>query len=423
MRPFFVFIRSLRVRPPGVCFAVPCQTCAFEPTVLTLRVPAIILGSYKKDIIDVRMSRELLGLFALAIVCIAISPLYRQTGMVRAVNAIEQNTEIIPMKHIAQTKNPKTIVLLSDSFLPVTFAGSELSAYETIKYLRSRGHNITIFVKTWKVPEYDGFKIYPFDTSDEFCRTSILDADAVFFQMDNRLELVQERTKPVFIFIHMVNSYPWLIQQKVNLPIVVVYNSRMTQDTLPTLYENMRMIPYVETQKFRPIRELTIQNNVVCLINCNRNKGVELFNSLAKKMPDIQFLGVKGGYSGQVIEKNPPDNLRYIENQKDITVVFKQIGILVMPSINETWGRTAVEAMASGVPVIHSEAGGLVECVGGAGIMCSRNDEDAWMDAIRRIVGDRAYRERLRQNGFRRVEEINQEQERGRRELASMVER
>ena len=33
MRPFFVFIRSFLVRPPGVFFAVPCQTWALEPTV------------------------------------------------------------------------------------------------------------------------------------------------------------------------------------------------------------------------------------------------------------------------------------------------------------------------------------------------------------------------------------------------------
>ena len=111
-----------------------------------------------------------------------------------------------------------------------------------------------------------------------------------------------------------------------------------------------------------------------------------------------------------------------MENQKDIKVVFRQIGILLMPSKNETWGRTAVEAMASGVPVIHSESAGLVECIGGAGIMCFRDDEDAWVDAIRRILGDRAYRERLRQNGFKRIEEINAEQDRGREELAMKVE-
>lgn len=370
------------------------------------------------------MSRELIGFALLAIACIAISPFYktpvRQLQPKRDIVIIEE-TRATTVKAV----NTKSIVLLSDSFLPTTVAGSELSAYETIKYLRDRGHQISIFVKEWEVPQYDGFKIYKYDLQDSFCKETIVNCDLVFFQMGDdpkSLEIVKNRTKPVYIFIHLVDRYPWLLQQKMSFPISVVYNSHMTQDTLPTLHENMRMIPYVETNRFTSLQGKTIQNDIVCLINCNHNKGGEFFKELAYKMSDVQFLGVKGGYSNQVIDSRPPPNLTYIENQKDIVAVFKKTGILVMPSKNETWGRTAVEAMAAGVPVIHSEAPGLVECVGGAGIMCVHDDKDAWEDAIRRLITDRAYRERIRQYGFNRVEEIKVEQIRGRRELAIKVE-
>jgi glycosyltransferase involved in cell wall biosynthesis len=139
-------------------------------------------------------------------------------------------------------------------------------------------------------------------------------------------------------------------------------------------------------------------------------------------MPNVQFLAVKGAYGEQDIRYPKPHNVVYLENQKDIYNVFNKVGILLMPSHIETWGRTAVEAMASGIPVIHSEAGGLVECVGGAGVLCQRDDIDAWCQAIRRILGDRAYRETLRQNGFRRVSDIEKEQIRGRRELVYKIE-
>jgi glycosyltransferase involved in cell wall biosynthesis len=368
------------------------------------------------------MSRELIGFAILALVCIAISPFYK-TNVIQIskprVQYIEETRSII------KASNAKTIILLSDSFLPTTFAGSELSALETIRYMRDRGHNISIFVKEWEVSEYDGFKIYKYDINDAYCKSAIINSDLVFFQMGDdpkNLEIVKNRNKDVYVFIHVVDRYPWLLQQRMSFPICVVYNSHMSQDTLPTLHDNMRMIPYVETDKFKSLRNKTIQNDVVCLINCNQNKGGELFKELANNMPDVQFLGVKGGYSNQVIDDTPPANLTYIENQKDITTVFKRIGILVMPSKNETWGRTAVEAMAAGVPVIHSESPGLVECVGGAGIMCAHNDKDAWEDAIRRLISDRAYRERIRQYGFTRIEEIQVEQIRGRQELAIKVE-
>lgn len=367
------------------------------------------------------MSRELIGFAVLAVACILISPFYKTVE-----RQIERPRLIEKSRTTVKSSNTKSIILLSDSFLPTTFAGSELSAFETIRYLRERGHTITIYVKEWEVPEYDGFKIYKYDFNDPHCKHAIINCDIVFFQMGgdpkNLEQIANHRTKPVYLFIHMVNSYAWLLQQKVSFPISVIYNSHMTQDTILTLHDNMRMIPYVETDKFKGIRTSTIQNDLVCLINCNQNKGGELFKELAYKMPNVQFMGVKGGYSNQVIDKKPPPNLTYIENQKDITVVFKKIGILVMPSKNETWGRTAVEAMASGVPVIHSEAPGLVECVGGAGIMCANDDIDAWEDAIKRLISDRAYRERIRQYGFKRVEEIQMEQNRGRQELAMKIE-
>jgi glycosyltransferase involved in cell wall biosynthesis len=368
------------------------------------------------------MSRELIGFAMLALVCIIISPLYKTQ---RLYLENPKSLVIEETKIIAKTTNSKSIILLSDSFLPTTFAGSELSAFETIRYLRNRGHTITIYVKEWEVSEYDGFKIYKYDLNDQYCKEAIVNCDFVFFQMGDdpkNLEIIKYRKNPVYVFIHVIDRYPWLLQQKMSFPISVVYNSHMTQDTLPTLHDNMRMIPYVETNGFKNLRDKTIQNDIVCLINCNNNKGGELFKELAHTMPDVQFLGVKGGYSNQVIDKKPPPNLTYIDNQKDITLVFKKIGILVMPSKNETWGRTAVEAMAAGVPVIHSEAPGLVECVGGAGIMCVHDDRDAWEDAIRRLISDRAYKERIRQYGFKRVEETQVEQIRGRQELAIKVE-
>ena len=367
------------------------------------------------------MSRDLLGFAVLALVCILISPFYKTT-----IQRPERNEIVFVETPISiETDSPKTIVLMCDSFLPTTFAGSELSAYETIKYLRSRGHTIIIFVIEWKVSEYDGFKIYNYDPHNEFCKKIIKECDAVFFQMSGeptRLNLIKQRSKPVYVFIRIAGSYGWLLQQRVSFPIIVVYNSHMTQDSLPTLHENMRMIPYVDTSKFKNLRMDTIQNNTVCLINCNKNKGGELLKDLAIRMPNTQFLGVKGGYSNQVIDSKPPPNLTYIENQKDITAVFKKIGILIMPSENETWGRTAVEAMAAGVPVIHSEAPGLVECVDGAGILCNRNDIDAWVSAIERLNGDRAFKENIRQNGFNRVRDIEEEQIRGRQELAMKIE-
>jgi glycosyltransferase involved in cell wall biosynthesis len=373
------------------------------------------------------MSRDLLVLAAFATICIILSPFFKEKiNNTRNIpnEVIRYDTVKYNNKLTIKTDNPKKIILLTDSFLPTTYAGSELSAYETIKYLRERGHYVCIYVKTHKVDTFDSFPIHKYDPSSASCKNEIINADIILYQMGSgheNMEIVKLRDKKTYIFVHMYNSYPWLLQQKVSFPIIIVYNSRSTQDTLPTLYNNMRMIPFVNTDEFKPIQSLTVQNNIVCLINCNFNKGGHILKDIAKKMTNVQFMGVKGGYSDQITGENT-QNLTYVENQKDIKVILRKIGILIMPSKNETWGRTAVEAMASGIPVIHSEAGGLVECVGGAGILCYRDDLESWCEAISRLTGDPAYRESLRQKGFKRIVEIQEEQIRGRQELAVNIE-
>jgi glycosyltransferase involved in cell wall biosynthesis len=366
------------------------------------------------------MSNELVGIAILALVCILLTPYFKDSLNVY----VEQPNRVFLKQEYAKTTYPKKIVLHSRTFLPATYAGSEISAYETIKYLRNRGHSISIMVNEYKYTEFDGFPIYEIDMDDKY--NIVKECDVIFFQSTDKnkmLELAKKYNKPCYVFIHMINDWSWLIQQKMTFPVTVVYNSEYTASQNPTLYKHFKMIPYVDTDKFNPLRNYTSGNTLVCLINCNPNKGGDLLVRLAKKMPNVQFLGIKGAYSKQLdTDKESLDNLLYIENQKDITVVFKRIGILIMPSHHETWGRTAVEAMASGVPIIHSNAEGLVECVGGAGIQCDRDDEDAWINAINRLQGDRAYKEQMRQRGFKRVKEIEILQDQGRQELARRIE-
>jgi glycosyltransferase involved in cell wall biosynthesis len=381
------------------------------------------------------MSRDLLVIGLFTIICIILSPLFKEQRTKKYVDSTiikQESVNVIASSNFLEEKNitirtthSKSIVLLTDTFLPNSYAGSEISAYESIKYLRDRGHNIIVFIKDPDVNEFDGFKIYKYNPNSEFCKDKLINSDIVFFQMSdkhNSFSVIQERTKPIYISIHVANAYHWILTQKVSFPIVVIYNSHMTQNSLPTIHNNMRMIPYVNTKHFTSLRQYTIQNDVVCLINCAEIKGGKEFNEIVKRMKNTQFLGVKGGYSKQELLDPCPPNLTYMENQEDIRIVFKRIGILLMPSKSETWGRTAVEAMAAGVPVIHSEAGGLIESVGGAGVLCELNDIDSWCEAIQRIIADKAYRELLRQNGFRRVKEIEAEQIRGRQELAMKIE-
>ena len=71
--------------------------------------------------------------------------------------------------------------------------------------------------------------------------------------------------------------------------------------------------------------------------------------------------------------------------------MYAKTDILLIPSKEESWGRVAVEAMSSGIPVIANPTPGLVESCGEAGIFCKRNDIDSWVREIRRLKTDSEY--------------------------------
>ena len=80
--------------------------------------------------------------------------------------------------------------------------------------------------------------------------------------------------------------------------------------------------------------------------------------------------------------------------------------LVLVPSHSETFGLVALEAAASGVPVIASAAGGLVESVqdGRTGIIMPTRDPQAWANAIVRLLQDRQEHERLSFGGLARVQ-------------------
>jgi alpha-1,3-rhamnosyl/mannosyltransferase len=74
----------------------------------------------------------------------------------------------------------------------------------------------------------------------------------------------------------------------------------------------------------------------------------------------------------------------------------------VFPSLSEGFGLAPVEAMACGAPVVSSEATSLKEVVGEGGVLLSPEDEQAWVDALTRVLGSREHRLDLSERALRR---------------------
>jgi glycosyltransferase involved in cell wall biosynthesis len=82
---------------------------------------------------------------------------------------------------------------------------------------------------------------------------------------------------------------------------------------------------------------------------------------------------------------------------EDLPMYYAAADVCVVPSHYEPFGLVAIEAMASGTPVIASDVGGLQFTVvsGETGLLVPLKDDMGFADAIDRIVSNPAWRDRL----------------------------
>ncbi|MGH3897797.1 MAG: glycosyltransferase family 4 protein [Pseudonocardiaceae bacterium] len=88
----------------------------------------------------------------------------------------------------------------------------------------------------------------------------------------------------------------------------------------------------------------------------------------------------------------------------ELAAVLHGAEVLVAPSRAEGFGLPVLEAMAAGIPVVHSDAPALVEVAGGAGVTVRRDDPAALAAALRAVLSDSRQAEALIVAGRRRAE-------------------
>jgi glycosyltransferase involved in cell wall biosynthesis len=84
---------------------------------------------------------------------------------------------------------------------------------------------------------------------------------------------------------------------------------------------------------------------------------------------------------------------------EELERLYRSAVALLLPSVYEGFGFTALEAMGRGCPVVASDIPALREVSGSGALLLPVGDQEAWAAAMRRVVGDEELRGDLRTRG------------------------
>jgi glycosyltransferase involved in cell wall biosynthesis len=140
---------------------------------------------------------------------------------------------------------------------------------------------------------------------------------------------------------------------------------------------------------------------------------INIAPELIKIFPSVRFLIVGDSremeYEKDVHQMIKDNNLKdyfvFTGKLTDMPVIYKALDILVLPSLREGFGRVVVEAEAINIPVVVSNAGGLVEVVdhGNTGFIFKLEKKREMFEYLKKLCEDPSLREKMGIAGRERV--------------------
>ena len=98
--------------------------------------------------------------------------------------------------------------------------------------------------------------------------------------------------------------------------------------------------------------------------------------------------------------------LGYVDDET-LAGLYANASLFVLPSQDEGFGLPALEAMASGTPVILSDGGALPEVAGDAGMTFQLSDQSTLTNALKTCLSSMALRAGLREKGLERAKKFS----------------
>lgn len=144
----------------------------------------------------------------------------------------------------------------------------------------------------------------------------------------------------------------------------------------------------------------------------NQEMLVEAFAKVRKHINNVNLVFVGDGELRNMIEKKVHnyglnDEVVFTGNIQNVADKLRLADIFVLPSRYEGLPLTILEAMASGLPIVATNIGGIPDIVKGNGLLFEENDIDSMVEAMSRLALDAKLRNYMGEMSIKYVKPYN----------------
>jgi L-malate glycosyltransferase len=191
---------------------------------------------------------------------------------------------------------------------------------------------------------------------------------------------------------------------------VVVANSaaagnRLAMERVPR--SRIRVIPNgIDPEAYRPSHDERPIRRIVTIANLRPEKAHEVLFEAAelvlRRCPDAEFVIAGNGPRRQELEdlarfRGIAANVRFVGHVDDVAALLASSDLFVLPSRSEAFPNSVLEAMATGLPIVATRVGGIVELVENqrTGVLVPADDPRALGHGILDLIQWRSHAVRL----------------------------
>ena len=341
-------------------------------------------------------------------------------------------------------------VLATELGISLQEHGHEVHFIAYKKPVRLRNLNNNLFFHKVNVPDYPLFNFQPYELALSTKLVEVIKANSIDLMhvhyaiphayaayMAKKMLKDQGFNVPIVTTLHgtditLVGNHPFY-KTAVNFSInksdvVTCVSQSLKEDTLDQfdITKEIEVVPnFIDISKYKIQQQKCVEENskiekefiITHVSNFRPVKNIKnvimVFNNIQKKIPS-KLLMIGEGPEKQMAEQLCKkllieDKVEFLGNSNQVEKKLCHSDLVLLPSTTESFGLAALEAMASKVAIISSNAGGLPEINnhGKTGYLTNANDIESMSNYAISILENPSLLEEMKIKAFNKAESFD----------------